>query len=183
VPAQGFGEPQLAAPVSHTPVHDASTLFAVDDAGALLAFDQATGAVVGPAGGMQPVDVGFNVSPQAVSPPVLLGGAAPSPRPALLVQANGLVNLLTPASNTVVRLVQVASFPSGRPLPPLIDARGSGGVAYLLDGGCPSDGGVCGSAWVWALQLDTPPLAASTTAWPRPSRDTCNSRQLEAACP
>jgi hypothetical protein len=54
-----------------------------------------------------------------------------------------------------------------------VDARGSGSVAYLIDG----------AGWLWAIQLDKLPLAASATVWPRPSRDSCNSRDAEAACP
>ena len=183
VPTQGFNEASLAAAISHTPVHDASTLFVVDEVGTLLAFDQSSGAVVGPAGGVPAADSARAPAPQQVSPPVLLGSATLSPRPALVVQADGLVNLVVPENDTAVAQVQIGSFTSGRPLPPLIDVRGNGGVAYLLDGGCPQGGGACGNAWVWAVQLDVPPLPASSTVWPRPSRDTCNSRHLEAACP
>jgi hypothetical protein len=182
-PTQGFNESALAAAISHTPVHDASTLFVVDDAGALLAFDQATGAAVGPTGGVAAADSSGTPAPQPVSPPVLLGSAALSPRPALVVQSDGLVNYVIPGNNSAAWQVQVRPFGSGRPLAPLVDVRGTGGVAYVVDGGCPPAGGACGSGWVWAVQIDSPPLAASSTAWPRPSRDTCNSRHLEAACP
>ena len=37
---------------------------------------------------------------------------------------------------------------------------------------------------VWAVQLGQAPVAASATAWPRPGRDTCNSRNASASyCP
>ena len=177
---------EQAMALSHTPVHDGAAVFGVDDRGALRAVVLASGSELGAAGGISPADFNGNPTstPMQVSPPVLLGAASASPRPALLVQADGVVRRVVAATGDSTPLLAVHATAAGiRPVPPVLDARGAGSVAYLIDGGCTVAPSACGASWVWALQLDDPPLPASATAWPRPARDSCNTRSLESACP
>ena len=44
-------------------------------------------------------------------------------------------------------------------------------------------GGLWCAWWLWAVNLPSSPMAASTVAWPRPGRDSCNSRSTGAPCP
>jgi hypothetical protein len=45
-------------------------------------------------------------------------------------------------------------------------------VSYVHDGG----------GWIWAVQVP-PPAAASASVWPRPGRDSCNTRNATSTCP
>jgi len=86
----------------------------------------------------------------------------------LVVRSDGVVALASAAG--VVPLLQVAL--TSAPVAPVVDTHGSGGVAYVADGG----------GWVTALQIAVPPLAAGQNAWPRPGRDSCNSRNAASSC-
>ena len=181
VPAS-WSEQPLA--LSHTPVHDGAAVFGVDDRGVLQAVVLSSGAPLGSAVAPAGFDGSASATSTQVSPPVLLGAASASPRPALLLQSDGVVRRVVAATGDALPLLEVRASPAGtRPVTPVLDVRGAGGVAYLIDGGCTTAPAACGPSWVWALQLDEPPLPASATAWPRPARDSCNSRSLEAACP
>lgn len=183
-----------AAAAGHTPVFDAGAVWTVDDKGTLEGFARPDGARVIAAPGLAPIDAadpGAALA-QPVSPPLLLQGGA-GDTPLVLVQANGLVRLLRPAAGKALTAVKVGPFPAGaRPRAPVADLRGATSVVYVLDGGCDRGGawspaGGCASAagppWVWALQLDAPPLDASADAWPRPGRDSCNGKHAEGVCP
>lgn len=164
--APGYNGSGTIQALSTTPVFDGTNIYSVDAGGSFYTLDQATGA------SLPRTPIAPTVTPTKVSAPVLLKGGT-----AIVVQSqDGQVRLLTPASPAAqaVDVVQVGSFGSVLPLPPVVDARGNGGgVAYLVDS----------KGWLWAIQLDLAPLAASATVWPRPSRDSCNSRDAEAACP
>lgn len=173
--ANGFLAPAAAAGFSSTPVFDGVSIYATDDLGGVSAWSQISGALQG--------KIAY---PPAASAPVILDGA-PSANPLLVVAADGKVHLVAPhPSGADQVLVQVGAFMSAvTPLPPAVDRRdlrslagaviALGGVAYVADG----------AGFIWALQLPKPPLPASDTAWPRPGRDSCNSRNLAAgsSCP
>jgi hypothetical protein len=72
----------------------------------------------------------------------------------------------------VQALLTVTPYAATPPVP-ATEASGSYGVAYVPDG----------AGWVWAVNLPAPPMQASSTAWPRPGRDSCNSRSAGAPCP
>jgi hypothetical protein len=55
---------------------------------------------------------------------------------------------------------------------PAVDLRGSWGVAYAGDG----------QGWLYAVQLPALPVLATATIWPRPGRDSCNSRNAGSTC-
>ncbi|MGZ6125012.1 MAG: hypothetical protein ACXWLR_08625, partial [Myxococcales bacterium] len=88
----------------------------------------------------------------------------------LVVQKDGAVKIVSGGS--VSSLLSVASYAAAPPVP-AIEAAGSYGLAYVPDG----------AGWVWAVNLPAPPLQASAVAWPRPGRDSCNSRFAGAPCP
>jgi hypothetical protein len=168
-----------AVDVSHTPLFAGGYGFATDEKGMVQAF---------PLSGSGPVLASVG-SPGKGSAPLLLGNLAPPANQLVVVQPDGRVRTLTlspsPAVDTTV--LTVGSFAVGaRPSTPVADARKSGAlsgsVIYVIDGGgCSTT--PCGPSWVWALQSDAPPLAASSTAWVRPGRDSCNTRNAQAACP
>ena len=176
------GSPAVSIRVSHTPLFAGGYGFATDDSGAVQAFNLGTGVAVGAATAAGP----------RTSPPLLLGDKPPPDNALVAVQANGLVDLgplpSTKAPAALPQFLTVGSFASGRPPTPVADQRGTGSVIYVIDGGCAAGPGAtpgtnCGASWVWALQSDARPLAASSTAWVRPGRDTCNTRNAQAACP
>jgi hypothetical protein len=155
-------------PIPFTPVFDASNVYDADANGVVYSFRRSsTGSgwtwdfrsvtLTGP----------WSTLPAAtsavVSPPVLLQGQT-----VLVVRSDGVVALAS--AGGVVPLLQVAL--TSAPVAPVVDTRGSGGVAYVVDGG----------GWVTALQIAVPPLAAGQNAWPRPGRDSCNSRNAASSC-
>jgi hypothetical protein len=90
----------------------------------------------------------------------------------LVVENDGTASLISGAS--VTPLLRAAPFGGGAaPVAPTIDVRGPFGVAYVSDG----------AGWVHALQLPSAPEPASSTAWTRPGRDSCNSRTYGSVCP
>jgi hypothetical protein len=95
-------------------------------------------------------------NPTASAPVLLLGQTV------LVVRSDGVVALAS--SSGIAPLLQTAL--TAPPVAPAVDVHGSGAVAYVPDG----------AGWVWALQLAVAPLAAGPNAWPRPGRDSCNSR-------
>jgi hypothetical protein len=160
--------------VSHTPLFAGGYAFATDDKGAVQAFPLA--------GGTALTSV---TSTAKVSAPLLLGNPTPPANPLVVVQSDGRVRALTlsPAPGVDTTILTVGGFPA-RPPTPVADARQSGSVIYVIDGGgCTVSPCGPGSSWVWALQSDAPPLAASSTSWVRPGRDSCNTRNAQAACP
>lgn len=160
-PPMRFTPADLAGNPVGTPVFDAAAIYAMNDAGVLSAWSRDTGGLLG--------RVAPTVANKPVSAPVLLQQSS-----ALLVQQDGEVRLATPSSSSAAPLMKVGAFASGTPPAPVIDVRGAGGVAYVPDG----------AGWLWAIQLDRAPLDASANAWPRPGRDTCNSRNAGASyCP
>jgi hypothetical protein len=139
-----------AATLNGTPVFDSQATYVADSNGAVYAFAQSTGLLLGtsaPTTGTTAI---------AVSSPVLVGTGQ-----ALVVQRDATVRLLTPGTSTAVTLLQMktpagaaaAYAATGPPPTPVVDARGTGGVAYVPDG----------NGFVWAVQLDQAPVAASAT--------------------
>jgi len=93
----------------------------------------------------------------------------------LVVQIDGSVKIVSDpgvAGGGVATLLSVAAYTSAPPVP-AIEPAGTYGLAYVPDG----------AGWVWAINLPAPPLQASAIAWPRPGRDSCNSRSAGAPCP
>jgi hypothetical protein len=182
----------VSNPVLHTPVFDTQWLYTTDTRGVLQLSSLGVGnndkvvtitsSPVSTSGG----------SSLLVSAPVLIKGNTTGSS-ALTVQANGIVNLvsLVPANGggspklTATSQATVGAFTSATLAPPapVLDARGTGSVAYVIDGGNCSATATCGTAAVWALQLGKAPVAASASTWPRPGHDSCNSRQADGACP
>ena len=76
-------------------------------------------------------------------------------------------------------------FGGQRPVTPVADVIANRAAVYLVDGGC-ERGAACAAtpdhAWLWLFQLDSLPMDADSSHWPRPSRDTCNTRNSEAGC-
>src|SRR5262249_20688370 len=103
----------------------------------------------------------------ALSGPVILEATSPM---VLVVQGDGWVKLASAAG--VTPLLHAGAFNTEPPVPAL-EPSGSYGVAYVPDG----------AAWLWVITLPAPPMQASSTAWPRPGRDSCNSRSGGASCP
>jgi hypothetical protein len=136
-----------------TPVFDATAAWDADDLGNVYRWLLADGS-------QQSKQLG-----QPTSPPVLLQDGS-----ALVVQKDGPVNVVSVAMATL-KLVNLGQF-AATPVTPVLDVRGSFGVAYV-----PAPGG-----WVYALQTPAPPMPAGSSAWPRPGRDSCNSRNLSSAC-
>ena len=149
-----------------TPVFDGTTLWTIDDQGVVYTWAQQTGATGSTLDLLEPA-----------SPPVLLQG------PALVVTQSGLVKVLTAsgAALSALTLLDVApgsAYATSRVPPPVVDCRTSAcsgtGVAYVSGP----------SGWLWAVQVPAPPLASSTTVWPRPAHDSCNTRNsAESWCP
>jgi hypothetical protein len=160
--------------VSITPVFDDKQIVASDAGGVVSAWDlNNTGVLL-----WQTVSpVGPFLGP--VSGAVLLGPVSGgTTNPALVLDFGGRVRRLAGRASTTVPfdvlLLSTAAFASGQvPTTPVVDVLGTGGLAYLVDG----------AGWVWALQIDDPPLPASKGVWARPSRDSCNSRSADTACP
>ncbi len=148
--------PYTPGVVSTTPVFDGAHVYANDGAGDLSSWAQATGALE------WTYAIGV-----ALSGPVILQAASPT---VLVVQGDGWVKLAGAAG--LSSLVHAGPFDTDPPVPAL-EASGNYGVAYVPDG----------AAWLWAINLPAPPMQASATAWPRPGRDSCNSRSGGASCP
>jgi outer membrane protein assembly factor BamB len=165
-PTYTDGSTGSTAVLPFTPVFDGSTIWTADSAGVVYIWAQDTGKLLNSRG------LGA-----AVSSPVLLQGGA-----ALIVHHDGSVQILTPAATatlTSLTLVNVSAnvvpFPL-TPVPPAIDVRASGGVAYV-----PAPQG-----WVYALQIPQAPMPAGPAVWPRPGHDSCNSRNASTSntvCP
>jgi hypothetical protein len=83
--------------------------------------------------------------------------------------ASGVVN---PPSNSPGSLGAYGAV-AGVPISPVLDVRGSFGVAYVA-----LDDGV-----LVAVETPSPPLAAGNGVRPRADRDSCNSRSEGFACP
>ena len=165
---------QGASAPKHTPVFDKDQVVVSDGAGGVTAWRIATGALLW----QLAAPSGPAASP--ASPPVLLKGpTGGSLSPALVVSGDGSVRRVQPPSSGTIAnaatLVKVGSFDAAKvPPTPVVDSLGAGGVAYVADG----------LGWLWAVQLDDPPLQAdATSTWPRPGRDSCNSRSAASTCP
>ena len=187
--ATAWSDVDIAKPVAHTPVFDSKWVYTTDNQGTLQLTSIAVGTNKKVVTVTSPPVSTSGSGTQLVSAPVLVTGNTTGSS-ALTVQANGIVNLvsLVPANGggspkIASSQATVGPFPAAMPPTPVLDARGSGSVAYVIDGGdCPVTG-LCGTAAVWALQLDKAPVAASASTWPRPGHDSCNSRQAEGTCP
>jgi hypothetical protein len=162
--------------IKMAPVFDSSQVVATDEGGLVSGYSPSTGALLW--------QTPATVTPAAVltSGPVMLRPSAQGALgPVLIVDANGVRRLLPAASSATPDQTSLLQFAAGQtfgagvtPPFPVVDTRGSGGVAYFTDG----------AGWLYSLQLDDAPLGASSSTWPRPSRDTCNSRSADfSSCP
>jgi hypothetical protein len=154
----GFDPATSAAALPFTPVFDGTSIWSSDENGTVYTWPQA--------GGGTP---GFSLTlNSATSAPVLLQDGT-----ALLLQASdGSLKVVDPPSIAPGSLGAYGAVASV-PISPVLDVRGSFGVAYVaLDGGL-----------LVAVETPAPPLAAGDGVWPRPGRDSCNSRSEGFACP
>ena len=162
-----FTPGQAGANLSSTPVFDAADIYAADDKAKVYAFSRS-------AGGAAAWSVDFRAplpSPwpgnnsAILSPPILLQGGT-----ALVVRSDGVVALASAAG--ALPLLKMAAL-TGWPAAPVIDSRGTGSVAYVH----------AGDGWIYALQLAAPAATPGSNVWPRPGRDSCNSRNAASLCP
>jgi hypothetical protein len=151
----GYIAVQATSGLSFTPIFDGTTIWTADDQGVVYAWSKVDGSAVSP-----PKDL---LGP-ATSPVLMQDGSL------LVVQADGSVKMIS-ASGAALTLVNVGTFTS-TPVVPAIDRRDPGGVAYV-----PAPGG-----WVWAVHVPAAPALASGSVWPRPGRDSCNSRSAGSPC-
>ncbi len=138
------------------PVFDGTHVYTADGAGNVSSWNQSTGAVEW-----------TQALGSVISGAAILQSASPS---VLVVRQDGTVQVV--GASSVVSLLTVGPYSAAPPVP-AIEASGSYGLAYVPDGG----------GLVWAVDLPAPPMQASATAWPRPGRDSCNSRSAGAPCP
>ncbi len=139
----------------YTPVFDGSSLYAADDQGKVYAWSESTGSLLW-----------SRALGGAASAPVLMQNGS-----LLVVKKDGTVALVSQAG--ILPLVKLNAFSPQSPSPPAVDQRTTAwGVAYVGDG----------AGWVNAVQLPTVPVLATGTVWPRPGRDSCNSRNAGAVC-
>ena len=163
----GFAPAMAQSSLPFTPVFDATAIYAADAQGKVYAVDKVSGA----ASWSFDFRNGALPSPwpsgsgTTVSPPILLQGGT-----ALVVRSDGVVALASAAGP--VPLLQMTKALTGAPAAPVIDIRGTGGVAYVHDG----------AGWIYALQLQSPPATPGSAVWPRPGRDSCNSRNAASSC-
>jgi hypothetical protein len=162
-----FPSAQAGNAVPSTPVFDSAAVYAADSSAIIYAFPRASG---GPswsknfANPSPPLPSPWPAPGSAtVSAPVLLQGQT-----LLVVRGDGVVALASSSGFAPLLMVKALAAP----VPPLVDTRGSGVVAYLVDG----------EGWVTALQIAVAPLRAGQNAWPRPGRDSCNSRNAASSC-
>jgi len=148
--------PHTTGVVSNTPVFDGTHVYASDDSGSVSSWVQATGA-----------REWAQSLASIISAPVILQDPSGV---VLVVQLDGTLKLVS--STGAAPLLKVSSFTAQPPVPAL-EPSGNSGVAYVPDG----------AGWLWAVNLPSPPMAASSAAWPRPGRDSCNSRNTGAPCP
>ncbi len=148
--------PHAPGALSSAPVFDGTHIYTADDAGNVSSWLQSTGAAewTQALGGV-------------ISAPAILQAASGT---VLVVQKDGSVKIVS--GGGVASLLSVAAYGSAPPVP-AIEAAGNYGLAYVPDG----------AGWVWAVDLPAPPVQASAVAWPRPGRDSCNSRSAGAPCP
>ena len=162
-----FSSAQAGNSVPFTPVFDAAGVYIADNAGVLYAFPRSSGGPNWSQDFIQP-------SPPLPAPwPTLASGTTSPPvllpnQTLLAVRSDGVVALATAAG--FAPLLKTAG--PMVPVAPVIDSRPAGGVAYVVDG----DG------WLTAVQLPVAPLAAGSNIWPRPARDSCNSRNAASSC-
>ena len=148
--------PHSPGSLSSAPVFDGAHIYTSDDAGNVSSWQQAAGS------GEWTQALGG-----VISGPAILQDASGK---VLVVQKSGAVKLL--GASSAATLLSVAAYSTPPPVPAL-EASGSYGLAYVPDG----------AGFVWAIDLPSPPLQASAVAWPRPGRDSCNSRSAGAPCP
>jgi hypothetical protein len=151
--ATGFPTAAAGSNLALAPVFDGANIYAADDQGKVYAWSLSTGALAW-----------SHAMGAPVSAPVLLQGGS-----LLVVKNDGTVALVS--ASGILPLVKLSN-PVGSPQPPAVDQRGAFGVAYATDG----------KGWVSAVQLPAQPVPASGTVWPRPGRDSCNSRNAGSSC-
>jgi hypothetical protein len=163
----GFTPGAAGSGIPFTPVFDSASIYAADDVGKVYTFARSNGAAGWTADfSAWPTTPSPwpSTSPATVSAPLMLQGGY-----VLVVRNDGVVALASAAG--IAPLLKAAPL-SGAPVAPAIETRGTGGEAYVSDG----------QGWVWALQLPAAPLAAGAAVWPRPGRDSCNSRNAASPC-
>jgi hypothetical protein len=165
-----FPSAQAGNPVPSTPVFDSMAVYAADDHAMIYAFPRSAG---GPSWSTKDFVHPSPALPSPPWPPAPASGTSSAPvllqgQAVLLVRNDGVVALAS--SSGIAPLLMVK--PLAAPVSPVVDTRGSGSVAYLVDG----------EGWVTALQIAVPPLLAGPNVWPRPGRDSCNSRNAASSC-
>lgn len=148
--------PRSPGGLSRTPVFDGTHIYTADDAGNVSSWLQSTGAFEW-----------RQALGDVISGPAILQASSAT---VLVVQKGGAVMMVSGGGAN--QLLPVASY-AGVPPVPAIEPAGNFGTAYVPDG----------AGWVWAVSIPAPPLQASAVAWPRPGRDSCNSRSAGAPCP
>jgi hypothetical protein len=148
--------PRSPGTLSKTPVFDGTHIYTADDAGNVSSWLQSTGAAEW-----------TQALGDMISGPAILQDSAGT---VLVTQKNGSLRVVN--GTGAATLLSVGSYAAAPPVP-AIEASGNYGIAYVPDG----------AGWVWAVNLPAPPMQASAVAWPRPGRDSCNSRSAGAPCP
>jgi hypothetical protein len=155
VPAPPSFMAPAAAPMA-TPVFGLGAAWIVDTAGTVYGHSLSSGARL-----FTPVALKV-----PASAPALLGDGS-----ALVVQQDCGVTVIS----AIGAALSLGKFCSGGAMliTPAIDDRGNGdGVAYVST---PTN-------WLYAVQTPAAPLPAGSSAWPRPGRDSCNSRNAGSSC-
>jgi hypothetical protein len=168
----GWASSQATSNLPTTPVFDGTAIYGADDKGTVYSWWWTGGIVPG-----WPVPPSSGIL--TVSPPVLLEGAGAG---VLVVYSDGRVKIIGSGGGAQQQVI--GSLLEGAPTPPLapvIDQRNLGtsppsGVAYVA----------ASNGWIYAWQIAAAPKTASTTVWPRPGHDSCNSRNSNTSntvCP
>jgi outer membrane protein assembly factor BamB len=157
-----FTAQQASNPIPATPVYDGSFIYAGDSGGVLYAYPFSGTGTAWSTNFSNVTLFGAAASGATISAPIVLQNGM-----VLVTRSDGAVALASSAASAGLLKVGAGAAPA-----PVVDVRGSGGVAYIADG----------QGTLWAVQTPVPPVLAGQMTWPRPGRDSCNSRNALSSC-